>query len=845
MPHAAPADTGRLTVRTIDAQSGNPLPARLVLATSDGRYPGDRLGCYASHWPGIEAHAVFINGRADFDVPAGKTVVTAAHGLEYLADSISVDVEAGKTASVALRLKRFCDMPAAGWFAGDAHMHMIHGENQRATSYEDVATTCSAGGLHFASVCEEYVGAGKLDLRGYEREARRVSTGDFQLFIGGERPKDILGHCALIGVPDPFLIDNNPPYFKTARAIHAAGGAFYYVHPLRYFPEKKWQGQWLDFPGNNLARELIFDAWLGPSFDGVSILSDEPANERAHQLWFNLLNRGFFVPALADSDACFDRPVFGFHAPGFWTTWFYLGPHAKLTAAALAEALRKGRTMATTGPLVLFNIDHQPSGATLAPDGKDRALGIEAYYPQHAWSLASENPKSKAPTGIAKVELIRNGTVVKTWAPKSTSARIALTIAEKEPCWYAVRVFGDDAQWQVALASPIYFAAAPVPGKREPLVTTVRGRVYDFSSGADCAAGVEIRRGGKLLKRFAADGQFAVKMPLDAEIIVTGAGQPPIAKNLLLDYGPVHKFLWYLESADFGKAETLDKFEALVRRVDLEFPVGAKIPGCYAARDLAGPVEFRAIKVLEGPGQSGGQCAVAAILSDARQIGLRDTIHLAAVFHDEGAVNRRSPMVVVGHGYDPARPSGDNSLKPFDSFEKNWDGAADLGNGYRMIAGQLKLADWVQPGPSGAVEISVRVRKGDGDSAFIGLAVPIGPTRRALVLTTPWPTMPSGWPDRIYGIGPLRATNRLGRLGQCKADYRRLHIEVQTDQEKLDLLPARDGRGCADADGAIFTGHFLDQCLSDESHLAQPDPVRPRPPIQWREITPIDATQEP
>ena len=102
--------------------------------------------------------------------------------------------------------------------------------------------------------------------------------------------------------------------------IHAQGGVFFNVHPLRYFPGKRWQGQWLDFPGNNLARELIFDAYLGPSFDGISVLSDEPANAAAHQLWFNLLNRGFFVPALADSDACFDRPVLGKNVPGFWTT---------------------------------------------------------------------------------------------------------------------------------------------------------------------------------------------------------------------------------------------------------------------------------------------------------------------------------------------------------------------------------------------------------------------------------------------------------------------------------------------------------------------------------------------
>ena len=40
-------------------------------------------------------------------------------------------------------------------------------------------------------------------------------------------------------------------------------------------------------------------------------------------------------------------------------------------------------------------------------------------------------------------------------------------------CWYAVRVYGSDEHWQVAVASPIYFAPQPVPAKRPPFVSTV------------------------------------------------------------------------------------------------------------------------------------------------------------------------------------------------------------------------------------------------------------------------------------------------------------------------------------------------------------------------------------
>lgn len=45
--------TGKLTIRVLDEETGKPFPARLALKAADGTYPGDRLGCSAKQWPGI------------------------------------------------------------------------------------------------------------------------------------------------------------------------------------------------------------------------------------------------------------------------------------------------------------------------------------------------------------------------------------------------------------------------------------------------------------------------------------------------------------------------------------------------------------------------------------------------------------------------------------------------------------------------------------------------------------------------------------------------------------------------------------------------------------------------
>ena len=55
----------------------------------------------------------------------------------------------------------------------------------------------------------------------------------------------------------------------------------------------------------------------------------------------------------------------------------------------------------------------------------------------------------------------------------------------------------------------------------------------------------------------------------------------------------------------------------------------------------------------------------------------------------------------------------------------------------------------------------------------------------------------------------------------------------------------RQATSCADADDAIFTGHFLDQILNDESRLRPLEVNRAQPAIEWRNPPLVDATVTP
>ncbi len=335
-------------------------------------------------------------------------------------------------------------------------------------------------------------------------------------------------------------------------------------------------------------------------------------------------------------------------------------------------------------------------------------------------------------------------------------------------------------------------------------------------------------------------------MPLDAQITARADGVEPLEHDLLLDYAPVHKFLWDLKSVDLGKIETLDKFEFLTRQVDLEFPLGYRMAGCYAAKPLTSNVTFDSVKIIDGPPEtSGGSIAVAAVLLDKRQANGGDTIDVAAIFHDERGEKHEGDMILLveARATTLAGPPASMPKSSAQSFERPWSKATDLGQGYRMIAGKLVLPDWIRPGPDGAIDLGIHSRaQGDKGSSHLGLRMPMGPPIIALMMCNGWPTSPISWHDDNYGIGPLKICGKNGHAGQSHGDYRLLHLEVKTSAGQFDVFPARDGRGCADADDAVFTGRFFDQILNDESHLATPDVVRPQPEVTWRNVPVINAT---
>ncbi len=66
------------------------------------------------------------DGQFDIEVPPGPAVVHVERGKEYIPVDKQVNVEEGRTTTLKIALKRWIDMRQSGWYSADMHVHYFN-----------------------------------------------------------------------------------------------------------------------------------------------------------------------------------------------------------------------------------------------------------------------------------------------------------------------------------------------------------------------------------------------------------------------------------------------------------------------------------------------------------------------------------------------------------------------------------------------------------------------------------------------------------------------------------------------------------------------------------------------
>ena len=437
----ATTPTGRVRIRVL-GPDGQPMPARLYVQASDGRgYTPD--GAFHRAMMVFDHHYFHTTGEAEVEVPAGRTTIGALRGWEFQPGSATVDVSAGEVQTVTLTLERLVDLPARGWYSGDTHTHDLH--QGFGLTHEAFFLQLVAEDLHVTFPLIHMDGTRLMgrwsDLTG---EPHPLSTPTHilqyaQEFRGG------LGHIGMLGTGEfilPFVggqggtayaqpaLDH--PYVEGA---HAQGGLAGFMHPYLRLPSRP-----ADAASTLIAVDVALG--LGDFYDIAALYSDELGSA---DFYARLLNAGFRLPATGGTDNFSD--VWRDPPPGSARTFARI--EGALSVASWLDAVRRGRTFMSTGPLLLLDVEgRQPGDEITLADGAPATLRVSA--------------EALAITPLDSLQILVNGTAVAT-VPVSDPARITFDgpIPVPEGGWIAARALGpasphlgDD--YAFAQTSPVY-----------------------------------------------------------------------------------------------------------------------------------------------------------------------------------------------------------------------------------------------------------------------------------------------------------------------------------------------------------------------------------------------------
>ena len=435
---------GRLAVKVLDAEKGQPTPARIYAKAADGKtYAPDD----AYHRVGLlREHLFHSDGTFALEVPPGPMTVEAAKGFEYRPASRKVNIKAGEETQLTLTLTRLTNLAAQGWYSGSTHVHMNYGGNLHNTP-ENLMFMAAAEDLDIIGELVANKDNRIFDYQFFRGGLDPLSTTERLLYFNEEYRPPFYGHIGLLNLTEhlisPFttgyegtaidsLYPSNTDIFRLARTQGAIGG---YVHPYGAEPSEG------DYGG---ARGFPVDTALG-TLEYLELMSgsDHMATTR---VWHRILNCGFKVTGVAGEDS-----ITNLHRTalvGANRTYAQMGP--KLDWDAWIEAIRKGRTFVTNGPLLEFTLNGLSAGGELRLPAEGGTVTVRGSME----SIAA----------VEKVEILNNGEVVGSipLTDKGKRAEFGREIEVRRSGWYTLRAYGTrpmhpiDNPYPFAETGPIY-----------------------------------------------------------------------------------------------------------------------------------------------------------------------------------------------------------------------------------------------------------------------------------------------------------------------------------------------------------------------------------------------------
>ena len=426
-----------MRVRTLDAATGSPTPVRLHISGSHGEY----IAPYGHHeqintmWFADYGADVVVGGKnyayvdGDFttELPIGDLYVEIFKGFEYQPVREKITIKPGQE-QVDLTIERWADWRSSGWVTADTHVHFISPHTAwlegQAEGVNVVNLLASQWGRLFTNV-GDYIGR------------VGIAENDTIVYVGTENRNHMLGHMSMLGTA------GQPVY-----PMCAGGPGEAWVGDPDFMTLAEWAIE------NKRKGGVVIRPhypYCGHTEDPVPIIKGvvdaleigNPTGDKFPvQEWYRYLNCGYKVAVCGGTDK-----MGAYCALGWQRTYAKLDLNKPLTYANWAKAVRAGRTISTSGPLLDVTVDSHAIGDTIRM-GKDGGtvevrVVAESYMP------------------LGKVELVYNGEVIAEESSAKGTRMLSIRGKFKIPGsgWLAARCQGlqnHPGAYSAAHTSPVY-----------------------------------------------------------------------------------------------------------------------------------------------------------------------------------------------------------------------------------------------------------------------------------------------------------------------------------------------------------------------------------------------------
>ena len=460
----APRGNQWVHVRVVDEETGQPVGSRVHFRSSHGAYlapHGHQADVNTAWFEDLGGDCkvrgtpyAYIDGTCQIDLPIGPVYVEAVRGFEYQPVRQKLEIKPGQR-HLTLKLKRAFDMKDSGYYSGDTHVHFLSSQSAHLeAAAEDLNVThllASQWGRLFTS-WEEFTGG-----------LSPTSSDENLIYVSQENRQHVLGHISLLGLKEMVapMCTGGPQedwiggeiqtlMADWAEACRSQGGLVIMPH----MPVPDFENAANIVMGHADAAEMCW-VWSGEQIG---------QGEKGYYRWLNV---GQKLPIVGGTDKMSNDRILGGSR-----TYAQLADGVEFTFDNWCQAVRNGKTFASTGAMIDLRIEGAGMGEEIALPGNGGTVEVEATA-SSVWPLTA-------------VELIVNGVPdVRETAPEpTTSITLSHKLKTEKPCWVAARCWGPhltDAGPVMAHSSPVYIEVGKAntfePGDGHYLMTHMEGGI--------------------------------------------------------------------------------------------------------------------------------------------------------------------------------------------------------------------------------------------------------------------------------------------------------------------------------------------------------------------------------